>query len=53
MSSSTDLLFEIGFAGDGFVDVGDVGGVMFVVMNFHRLRVDVRFERFFRIRKRR
>jgi hypothetical protein len=39
--------FEVRFASDGFVHVVDVSGVMFVVMDFHRLRVDVRFERVF------
>ena len=47
------FLFEVRLAGDGLVQVGDVGVVMFVVMDFHRQRVNVRFERVFRIRKRR
>ena len=47
------FLFEVGLAGDGFVQVCHVGGVVFVVVNFHRLRVDERFKGVFRIRKRR
>ena len=45
------LAFEVRLAGDGLVDVGHVSAVMFIVMNFHRLRVDVRFERVFGIWK--
>ena len=47
------LAFEVRLAGDGLVDVGHVGGVMFVVVDLHRLRINVRFERVFGIRKRR
>ena len=47
------LGFERGVAGDGLVEVGHVGVVMFAVMDFHRGRVDVRFERVFGIGKRR
>ena len=36
---------------DGLVQVGDVGGMMLVVMDFHRLGVDVRFESVERIRQ--
>jgi len=36
---------EVGVRGDGFVEVVDVGGVMFVVMQTHGFRVDIRFER--------
>ena len=39
------LAFEVRLAGDGLVDVGHVSAVMFVVMDLHRLRVDVGFER--------
>ena len=39
------LAFEVRLAGDGLVDVGDVGAVVFIVVNLHRLRVNVRFER--------
>ena len=42
-----------GSFGDGFVQICDISGMMFAVMNFHRLRIDVRFERIFWIRKRR
>ena len=43
--------FERCVAGNRLVQVGDVSVVMFVVMDFHRHRVDVRFERVFWIRK--
>ena len=43
--------FEVRFACDVFVLIRHVSVVMFVVMDFHRLRVDVRFESVFRIRK--
>ena len=36
---------EFRFAGDGVVDVGDIGGVVFAVMDFHGAGVDVGFER--------
>ncbi len=45
MSCSTRFLFQVRFAGDGLVDVGHVGPVMFVVVDFHGLRVNVGFER--------
>ena len=35
------------------VEVGDIGGVVAVVMDFHRLGVDMRFERIGRIGERR
>jgi hypothetical protein len=35
------FLFQIRFAGDGFVDIGHISRVMFVVVDFHRLRVDM------------
>ena len=37
--------FKAGRTGDGLVEFADVGGVMFVVMNLHRLGVDEGFER--------
>ena len=36
---------------DRFVQVGDVGGMVLVVMDFHRLGVDMRFEGVERIRQ--
>ena len=39
------LAFEVGLAADRLVDVGDVGRVVFVVMNLHGLRVDIGLER--------
>jgi len=45
------FLFQLGFAGDGFVKIRYVSTVMFPVMDFHRLRVDVRFQRIFGIWK--
>ncbi len=36
---------EVGRALERLVQIGDVRGVMFVVMDFHRLSIDVRFER--------
>ena len=36
--------FKAGLALDRFVQVGDVRLVMFVVMDLHRLRIDVRFQ---------
>ena len=44
------LFLEFGIAGDGVVQVGDVSGMMFAVMDLHRRRVDVRFERIVGIR---
>src|SRR5476651_2568022 len=41
------LAFERGVAGDGLVEIGDVSRVMFVVMDLHRQRVKVGFERGF------
>jgi hypothetical protein len=38
------FLFEVVVAGEGFVEVGDVGTVVFVVVDLHGLRVDVGFE---------
>ena len=52
-SSSMERLCEVGVAFESFIQVGDVGVVMLVVMDFHGLRVDVRLERVERIRKRR
>ena len=39
------FLFEPGRRGNRLVEFRHISGVMFVVMNLHRLRVDVRFER--------
>ena len=39
--------------GGGFVQVGDIGGVMLVVMELHGARVDERFERVVSVRQRR
>jgi hypothetical protein len=60
MSSGTDFeiadqvfhrfLFEIGIAFDRLVDVVDVSLVMLGMMDFHRLRIDVRFQSIVRIR---
>ena len=47
------FLFQVGLAGDGFIHVRHISAMMFVMMNFHRLGVNVRFQRIFRIRKRR
>jgi hypothetical protein len=41
------LAFQRGVAGDGLVEIGDVSRVMLVVMDLHRQRVKVRFERGF------
>src|SRR2546427_13310784 len=45
--------FQIRLAGDRFVQIRDVSLMMLAVMNLHRLRVDVRFERIVWIRERR
>ena len=39
------LALESGCASDGLVEFADVGGVMFVVMNLHRLSVNERLQR--------
>ena len=39
------MLAEIGVAFDRGVEIVDVGRVVLVVVNLHRLRVDVRLER--------
>ena len=39
------FFLEVWVRGDGFVEIVDVGGVMFVVMQGHRLGIDIRFER--------
>ena len=44
------LVFEIGFAFDRFVDIVDVSLVMLGMVDFHRLRIDMRFQRIVRIR---
>lgn len=44
--------FQIGFAGDGVVEVGDVGVVMAVMVDLHRQSVDVRLQGVVRIRQR-
>lgn len=35
---------EVGVRGDGFVEIDDVGSVVFVVVQSHRLGIDIRFE---------
>ena len=45
--------FQRGVAGDGLVEIVHVSLVMAVVMDFHRQRVNVRFERVLGIGKRR
>ena len=35
---------EVGVRGDGFVEIVDVGGVVFVVMQGHCLGIDIRLE---------
>jgi len=35
---------EVGVRGDGFVEIVDVGGVVFVVVQSHRLGIDIRLE---------
>ena len=35
---------QLGMALEGLVQVRDVGAMMFVMVNFHRLRVDVGFQ---------
>ena len=44
---------KVGIRGDGLVEIVDVGGVVFVVMQGHRLGIDVRFEGIGRIGERR
>ncbi len=46
-------LLQVGRGFERLVEIGDVGVVMLVVVNLHRLRVNVWFERVERIRKRR
>ena len=45
IKSSTDFFARSGLILERVVKVGDVSLMMFGVMNFHRARVDVRFER--------
>ena len=45
--------FERGVAGDGFVEIVHVRFVMAIVMDFHRHRIDVRFESVIGVGKRR
>jgi len=35
---------KVGIRGDGFVEIVDVGSVVFVVMQSHRLGIDIRLE---------
>ena len=42
--------FELGLAFDRLVQVGDVSLVMLVVMDLHRLCIDVRFQGVVRVR---
>ena len=41
------LGFQRGVAGDGFVQVIDIGFVMTTMMDFHRQRIEMRFKRGF------
>ena len=43
---------EIGVTFERLVEVGDVSAVMLIVMDFHRLRVDIRLECVERVRER-
>ena len=45
------FVLQRGVARNGFVQVGDVSGVVLAVVNLHRHRVDVRFQCVFRIGK--
>ena len=47
------LCFQVRLARNRLVDVGDVGSVVFIVVNLHGQRVNVRFERVLGIWKRR
>ena len=38
------LVFQLRLAGDGVVQIGDVGLMMLAVVNLHRAGIDVRFE---------
>ncbi len=38
------FFLEVGVGGEGFVEVVNVGGVMFVVMEGHGFHIDERFE---------
>ena len=51
MSDSTARLSSSGFPGDGFVEVGDVGAVMLVMVDRHGERVNVRLKRLRAVRK--
>ena len=42
---------EVRLAGDSLVDVRHISRVVLAMMNFHRLRVDIGFERIFGIWK--
>jgi len=44
------FFLQIGFAFDGVIEVSDVSLMMFGVMDFHRLRIDVRLQSIVRIR---
>ena len=44
---------EVGIRGDGFVEIVDVGGVVLVVVQGHRLGIDIRLERIGSVGKRR
>src|SRR3984957_630781 len=47
------FLFQVRLACDGFVEVGHVSRVMFVMVDLHGLRVDIGFERVFCVGERR
>jgi DNA recombination protein RmuC len=42
---SSPICLQVGFSGDGVVEVGDVGLMVLGVVDFHRAGVDVGFER--------
>ena len=45
------LGFQFRLAGDGFVHIVDISGVVFVMVDFHGERIQVRLKRFFGIRQ--
>ena len=45
------LGLEFGVAGDSLVELGDVSVVMFPMVDFHGLRVNVRLKRIVRVRE--
>ena len=45
------LGLQFGVAGDGLVELGHICVVMFAMVDFHGLRVDVRLQRVVRVRE--